>query len=149
MVVSLLQLHVCNSFSLTKWDKICLHLLSACPCMTRCFWKLNMSHMLTKEEELILLFESEKYTTLTSSVCQNVVLCWPLVLQRKHWRTVLARRLLMCFSAPLAPLLLYFTYSICGICVLVFCPASFGTAPACASHGSATPHTALRSSKWD
>lgn len=27
------------------------------------------SHVLTKEKELILLFESEKYPTLTSSLC--------------------------------------------------------------------------------
>lgn len=34
-----------------------------------------VSHVPTKEEELILLLESEKYTTLTSSFCQNIVLC--------------------------------------------------------------------------
>lgn len=45
IVVLLLQHHVCNSFSLIKWVKICLCLLSACPCITKCFWKLNISYV--------------------------------------------------------------------------------------------------------
>lgn len=43
----------------------------------------------------------------------------------------------MCFCAPLAPLLLYFPYSVCGIFVFVLCAVSSGTAPAGVPHLSA------------
>lgn len=69
IVVFLLQHHVCNSFS-HKMSKNLSSFTLSLSLYDQVFLEAGyFLHMLTKEEELILLLESEKYPTLTSSFC--------------------------------------------------------------------------------